>query len=88
MGDGGQALVLNEWVIFLLLSICLSWKAHPIHAIVAQNLIFPVLLGQPFLKFNHIMIDCSTCAAKKSNSNLLATTPIYKHVKDKKSLLD
>ena len=54
-----------------------AWLAKTIRAIIAPSLSYPLLLGQPFLLANSIVIDHTlrTCIVKNSNVDLLGPLP-------------
>lgn len=51
----------------------LAWTSCSIRALVVDSLCAPVILGQPFLSFNHLVLDCAsrTCIDKRRNIDLL-----------------
>ncbi len=73
MGKEENKLTMNEWVKLTPSAIDSSWKSHSTHAIIAQNLICPIILGRPFLKINQIVVDheIPSCISKRDGYNLL-----------------
>ena len=58
------------------------WTSRACRAILAPNLCVPVLLGNPFLATNGIVIDheLCTCIDKKSGYDLLNPAPIKRNI--------
>ncbi len=73
MGGKDEQLMLNEWVKLAPSAIGLQWKSRTVRAIIAKNLVCSVILGQPFLKANQIVVDHDTlsCMSKIDSFNLL-----------------
>lgn len=73
MGGGEGRLVMREWVKIAPSTVSSSWKSHPVRAIIAENLICPVILGRPFLKINQFIVDHAipSCVSKTDGIDLL-----------------
>ncbi|KAI0336960.1 hypothetical protein BDW22DRAFT_1473408 [Trametopsis cervina] len=67
----------TEFVRLRVASPCLSWTSVAVRAIVVPSLCAPIILGQPFLSANHLVLDCNsrTCVDKRSHFDLLNPTP-------------
>ena len=63
----------DEWVLLTIISSNQAWTSHACKVILAPNLCVPILLGNPFLAMNGIVMDHAlhTCIDKKSGYNLL-----------------
>src|SRR5882762_3206432 len=72
----------DEWVPLTIVSFDQAWTSHTCRAILAPNLCVPVLLGNPFLAMNSIVIDheLRTCIDKKSGYDLLNPVPIKRNI--------
>ena len=51
----------------------LAWTSHSVRALVVDSLCAPIILGQPFLAINNLVLDCAarTCIDKSCNFDLL-----------------
>jgi len=72
----------DEWVPLTIVSSDQAWISHACRAIPAPNLCVPVLLGNPFLATNGIVIDheLHTCIDKKSGYDPLNPVPIKRNI--------
>ncbi len=52
MGGQENRLIMTEWVKLAPMAVDLSWKSRAVRAIIARELICPIILGRPFLKAN------------------------------------
>ncbi|KAI0088727.1 hypothetical protein BDY19DRAFT_890949, partial [Irpex rosettiformis] len=54
----------------------LAWTSSSCHVLVVDDLCAPVILGQTFLAFNHLILDCAarSCKDKRNNFDLLNST--------------
>ncbi|KAH9939459.1 hypothetical protein B0H21DRAFT_698417 [Amylocystis lapponica] len=54
-----------------------AWSSVTCHAIIVPSLCSPVILGRPFLKSSHLVVDhnCDTIVDKRTEQNILDTTP-------------
>ena len=74
VGQGKKEVFLfDEWVPLTVISANQVWTSHTCRAILAPNLCVPLLLGNPFLATNGIVIDhkLRTCLDKKSSYDLI-----------------
>jgi hypothetical protein len=71
--SSSSSLTFTEYVHLSPSSVNHDWTSHTIHAIVAPNLVMPLLLGGPLLSHNCLLIDHEfwTCISKPSNYDLL-----------------
>jgi hypothetical protein len=72
-GGGKEVFSFDEWVPITVVSSDQAWTSRVCRAILAPNLCVPLLLGNPFLATNGIVIDhkLRTCIDKKSGYDLL-----------------
>ena len=68
-----EVFLFDEWVPVTVISSDQAWTSHICKAILAPNLCVPILLGNPFLATNGIIIDheLHTCIDKHFGYNLL-----------------
>jgi hypothetical protein len=70
---GVKASQLLEYIKITVFSKDSAWTSSTIKAVITSNLCTPLLLGTPFLQFNHIVMDfkAGTAIDKRCNYNLL-----------------
>jgi hypothetical protein len=83
VGKGNKEVFLfDEWVPLTIISSNQAWTSRACKAILAPNLCVPILLGNPFLAMNGIVIDheLRTCINKKSGYDLLNLPSINRNI--------
>lgn len=90
MGGKDEQLTLKEWVKLKPSDINSRWRSRLVRAIIARNLVCPVILGQPFLKINKLVIDhdISSCTSKIDGFDLMKSVPLPNVNERKESLKD
>jgi hypothetical protein len=63
-----QQILLTDYVHLDLSSLNGAWTLHTVHAVISDDLCYPILLGQPFLKHNKLVIDHDLRSAVDKNT--------------------
>lgn len=70
---GSKGTTTDSFVKLRISVLSLAWSSVSVKALVVDSLCAPVILGQPFLALNNLVLDCAarTCVDKSQNFDLL-----------------